>query len=284
MQSSEAYLILAGRLLLAAIYLWSGTHKIFNPEGTQQYMMAYGLTFATSLLYLGATLFEIGGGVSLALGATTREASIMLVIFMILVTLIFHTHLGDPNQIIHLLKNLAITGGLLYVWANGPGPISRDAQTSMVADDEAAQRYRATLSLIGRLLLATIFLVSGVTKLLDPQGTQQHMAGMGILWGTELFYAGAVVIEIGGGLSLLLGVWTKLGAAALIFFMMATTVIFHRTSMSFVIDATVQDQQFHLMKNLALIGGLVYVSVYGPGYMSVDHWSGADLSDERDRL
>lgn len=272
MQPYEAYLVLAGRLLLAAIYLWAGTHKIFNPEGTQHYMMAYSLTFATSLLYLGATLFEIGGGVSLALGAMTREASIMLVIFMILVTLIFHTHLADPNQFIHFLKNLAITGGLLLVWANGPGAFSRDARTSMAADDEEVRPYRAALSLIGRLLLATIFLVSGAAKVLDPQGTQQYMAEMGLTAVTHIFYAGAVALEIGGGLSLLLGGWTKVGAAALIVFMIVTTAIFHQTSMSFVIDATVQDRQFHLMKNLALIGGLLYVWGYGAGRFSVDRW------------
>ena len=95
------------------------------------------------------------------------------------------------------------------------------------------------------------------------------MAAMGMTWGRELFYAGAVLLEMGGALSLWLGWWTRVGAAALILFMIPATMIFHRTSMSFVLVATVQDQQFHLMKNLAIIGGLAYVLAYGAGPLSL---------------
>lgn len=216
MPQYEAVISLGGRLLLAAIFLWSGTHKIFNPEGTQQYLLAYGLTFGTMLLYLGATLIEIAGGVSLALGYLTREAAFMLVAFMVVVTGIFHTHLTDPKQMIHFLKNVAITGGLLYVGAYGPGSISREAQMGLPSDDDSIRPHQSQLALAGRVCLAGIFFVSGVNKLIDPQGTQQYMAAMGIVSVTGLVYAAVVALEMCGALSLLLGGWARIGAGTLL--------------------------------------------------------------------
>lgn len=112
MQPYEPTLSLVGRLMLAALFLWAGLHKVFNPEGIQQYMAAYGLTVGTMLLYLGATVIEFGGGIALAIGHSTREAVSLLILFMVMVTGIFHTHLTDANQAIHFAKNVAITGGL----------------------------------------------------------------------------------------------------------------------------------------------------------------------------
>ncbi|HEU5407269.1 MAG TPA: DoxX family protein [Nitrospira sp.] len=86
---------------------------------------------------------------------------------------------------------------------------------------------KAYVSLIGRLLIGLIFVMSGIHKIADPQGTQQYMAAMGITTGTTFLYAGAVFMEVAGGLSLWLGVWSKWGATALIIFMMPTTLIFH---------------------------------------------------------
>lgn len=269
MPQYEPSLSLVGRLSLAAIFIWAGTHKIFNPEGTQQYMLAYGLSFGTMLLYLGATLIEVAGGVSLALGYLTREAAFMLVAFMVVVTGIFHTHLADSNQIIHLLKNVAITGGLLYVGAYGPGAISREVKAGLPSDDDTMRPYQSQLALAGRVFLGGPFLLSGVTKLLDPQGTQHYMAAMG-LPDTGVLYAAVVALEIGGALSLLLGGWTRIGAGALVLFMVPATIVFHRTSMSFVIDAAVQDQQFHLLKNVAIMGSLLYVLAFGAGRISLD--------------
>ncbi len=270
MQQYEPTLSLVGRLLLAALFLWAGLHKVFNPEGTQQYMAAYGLTMGTMLLYFAATVIEFGGGIALALGHTTRDAVLLLVLFMVMVTGIFHTHLTDTNQVIHFAKNLAITGGLFYVLAYGPGAFSIGGRAEQPAGADVTGLRQAALTLAGRIFLGGLFLLSGLNKLLDPIGTRQYMVGMGMTPGTELFYAAAIVLELGGGLSLLLGWWTRAGAAALILFLVPATTIFHRTSMSFVLDATVQDQQFHLMKNLAIIGGLAYVLAYGAGSLSLD--------------
>ncbi|ALA59017.1 DoxX family protein [Nitrospira moscoviensis] len=119
------------------------------------------------------------------------------------------------------------------------------------------------LSLIGRILLAAIFLLSGINKIADPQGTQQYMASMGMTWLTGLFYVGAILVEVGGGLSLLLGYRARIGAWLLIAFMIPTTLIFHA-------NLGDQNQMIHFLKNLSMIGGLLYVAVYGAGGLSMD--------------
>ena len=75
------------------------------------------------------------------------------------------------------------------------------------------------LNLLGRVLLGLIFLISGINKIADPQGTQQYMTLMGMTTMTTLFYIGAVAMEIAGSLSLLLGYRTKAGAWLLFVFM-----------------------------------------------------------------
>lgn len=126
-------------------------------------------------------------------------------------------------------------------------------------------------SLIGRILIGLIFVMSGVSKIADPQGTQQYMTAMGLTTATTFLYAGAIFMELAGGLSLLLGVWAKWGATALIAFMIPTTLIFHTNFGD-------QNQTIHFMKNLAIMGGLLYVAVYGSGRLSVDRR--ASLKDQ----
>ena len=128
MMNDHRYTTLVGRMLIAAIFIMSGIGKIADPQGTQGYMQAMGMTWATTLFYLGAVVIEVGGGLSLLLGYWTRVGAIALILFMIPTTWIFHTHLADQNQMIHFLKNLTMVGGLLYVAAYGAGPLSLDAK------------------------------------------------------------------------------------------------------------------------------------------------------------
>jgi putative oxidoreductase len=122
-----AYLTLVGRVLLGLLFLVSGIHKISDPHGTQQYMMMMGMTWMTTLFYIGAVAVEVVGSLSLLLGYRARAVGWLLFLFMIPTTLIFHTNFGDPNQMIHFLKNVSIMGGLLYVARYGAGRYSMDA-------------------------------------------------------------------------------------------------------------------------------------------------------------
>lgn len=127
MKTSAAWLSLVGRILLAGMFLLSGLNKIADPGGTQQYMAAMGMTWLTGLFYVGAILLEVGGALALLLGYRARLGAWLLITFMIPTTLIFHMNFGDPNQMIHFLKNLSVLGGLLYVAAYGAGALSMDA-------------------------------------------------------------------------------------------------------------------------------------------------------------
>jgi putative oxidoreductase len=127
MNRHASWVTLVGRLLLALMFLISGLHKIADPQGTQQYMVAMGMTSATTLLYVGALAVELLGSLSLLLGYRARAGGWLLFLFMIPTTLIFHTNFADPNQMIHFLKNLSVMGGLIYVGLYGAGGLSMDA-------------------------------------------------------------------------------------------------------------------------------------------------------------
>lgn len=116
--------------------------------------------------------------------------------------------------------------------------------------------------LIGRILLAQIFLMSGIGKLFNLAGTQKYMASHGMPL-TALFLAGAICLELGGGLSLLAGYKARWGAVALIIFLVPTTLIFHTAFSD-------RMQQIQFMKNAAVIGGLLMVTHFGAGPFSLD--------------
>ena len=121
----------------------------------------------------------------------------------------------------------------------------------------------AYITVTGRVLLGFIFLVSAVNKIADPHGTQQYMTAMGMTSMTTLFYIGAVAIELAGSLSLLLGYRAKAGSWLLFLFLIPTTLIFHA-------HLADQNQLIHFLKNLSMMGGLLYVAQFGAGRYSMD--------------
>ena len=102
--------------------------------------------------------------------------------------------------------------------------------------------------LMGRILLSAIFLMSGLEKLTNFTGTQQYMANYGMPM-TKFFLICAIILEIGGGLSILLGYRAKWGALALVIFLVPATLVFHTRFSD-------QIQMIMFMKNLAIMGGL----------------------------
>lgn len=113
---------LTGRVFIATIFLASAFGKITNFQSTTEYMSAHGMPMVV-LLCLGAIAVEVLGGLSLVLGYQAKSAAVLLLLFMVPTTLIFHI---APEQRIQFLKNLAIMGGLLQIAAFGPGEISLD--------------------------------------------------------------------------------------------------------------------------------------------------------------
>jgi putative oxidoreductase len=114
-----------GRILLATIFVLSGFGKLMAPAATIGYIESSGLPFATLGLAI-AIAVELGGGLLLAAGYKTRLVAAVLAGFSIVTGLAFHHAIGDQNQMIHLLKNFAMAGGLLQVAAFGAGAYSID--------------------------------------------------------------------------------------------------------------------------------------------------------------
>jgi putative oxidoreductase len=123
--TSKNVISLVSRILLSAIFIWSGINKMLDPAGTQQYMTAKGLPLV-GLLYLATVAVEVGGGLSVLLGYKARYGAIALALFLIPATLVFHTNFADQMQQIAFMKNLAIFGGLLMIVQYGAGRISLD--------------------------------------------------------------------------------------------------------------------------------------------------------------
>ena len=120
-------LALAGRLLLATIFLVSAFGKLGAPGATQGYIASVGLP-APVLSYLAALAIELGGGLMLVFGYRTRLAALGLAAFSVLSAFVFHHALGDQNQMFHFLKNIAMAGGLLQIVTFGPGAFSLDSR------------------------------------------------------------------------------------------------------------------------------------------------------------
>jgi putative oxidoreductase len=123
-----------GRLLFALIFLKSGFGKITGFAGTAGFMASKGMPFADVLL-VGAIVFELGGAIMLIVGWRVHWGALLLILFMIPATLMFHNFWAVEaaqytNQINHFMKNVAILGGLFYVMAFGAGPLSLDKRPS----------------------------------------------------------------------------------------------------------------------------------------------------------
>ena len=124
------FILLVGRLLLSFMFVISGVNKIMAFTATADYMSAAGLPAASLLLVLTIAV-EVLGGLAIAIGWQTRWAALVIFLFLIPVTYVFHAFWNvDPaqaqNQMNHFMKNLTIMGGMLYLLATGPGRISAD--------------------------------------------------------------------------------------------------------------------------------------------------------------
>jgi putative oxidoreductase len=120
---------LLARLLMSAIFILSGVGKIAAPAATIGYIAAMGLPFPAIALG-GAIAVEVIGGLLLVFGFQTRLVALALAAFSVVTGLVFHGAVADQNQMIHLLKNLAMAGGLLQIAAFGAGNWSMDALRS----------------------------------------------------------------------------------------------------------------------------------------------------------
>ena len=136
----------------------------------------------------------------------------------------------------------------------------------VIVGDQAA-RARDGVALVGRILLAAMFVISGWGKLTGFAGTAGYIASEGLPF-PQLLAAAAIVIEFGGGLLILLGWKTRWSALALAVFLVIITPIFHNF-WSAPPDAHME-QVINFQKNVSILGGMLLLYVFGPGRYSVD--------------
>ncbi len=136
------------------------------------------------------------------------------------------------------------------------------ALTATASSPSTAAGANAILPLAGRVLLGAIFFISGLNKVADPAGTIGYIASAGLPL-PQLALVVAIAVEVVGSLLLIVGFRTRLVAAALACFTLASAFSFH-------FELSDQNQFIHFLKNLALAGGLLQVVAFGGARYSVD--------------
>jgi putative oxidoreductase len=147
--------------------------------------------------------------------------------------------------------------------------MSQAARPGTAATSPTAVAYpmRDVAALLGRVLIAALFVWSGFGKFAGFAGTAGYIASVGLPM-PELLAALAIVVELGLGLALLVGLKARWAALGIAFFLIVITPIFH--GFWAVPPEQVQMQQINFMKNVAILGGLLMVFAFGPGRYSID--------------
>jgi putative oxidoreductase len=126
---------------------------------------------------------------------------------------------------------------------------------------------QSTTVLVGRILLGLIFVLSGFAKLSGFDGTAGYIGSKGLPL-PQLLAALTIVVELGGGLALMAGFYTRQAVVALAGFSLLTAIVFHNFWAA--PQAEQMMQQINFMKNLAIAGGMLVVAAFGPGRLSLD--------------
>jgi putative oxidoreductase len=124
------------------------------------------------------------------------------------------------------------------------------------------QMQNATIATAGRVLMAILFLLSGLSKLAAPAATIGYIGAAGLPV-PSLAYVAALGVELGGSVLLLAGFHARIAAAILAAFTIAAALAFHSNFAD-------QNEMIHFMKNVALVGGLLQVVAFGAGSFSLD--------------
>lgn len=130
--NAPAPVVVVARVLLALMFILAGFSKFAGLEGTAGYIASKGLPLPGVLAFATAVI-EVVGGIALAVGFQARIAALVLALFTLVASVIFHNFWALPAdqafvQQLMFMKNLAVAGGLLFVFALGAGPASLDAR------------------------------------------------------------------------------------------------------------------------------------------------------------
>lgn len=114
---------LAGRILLALIFILAGIGKIKDPAGTIGYMQSAGLP---AILLWPTIALELLGGLAIIVGFQTKLVAYALAIFTIVAAALFHSNFAEQMQMMMFLKDISIAGGLFLLAASGATALGVD--------------------------------------------------------------------------------------------------------------------------------------------------------------
>jgi len=115
--------MLLGRVFLSLIFIVSGFNKITDYAGTQGYMESMGVP---ALMLPLVIILELLGGIAILIGFKTRIVALLFIGFNVISALLLHSDFGDQTQTTMFMKNIAIAGGFLLLFAQGAGAYSID--------------------------------------------------------------------------------------------------------------------------------------------------------------
>ncbi len=132
MTLAQPLLFALGRTILGAFFLLAGVNKIGGFAGTAGYIASQGLPMP-EVLAAATIALEVLAGIALILGFKTRIAAFLLAGFTILASVLFHAYWAMPAdqayvQQLMFMKNMAIAGGLIFIWAAGAGGLAIDEE------------------------------------------------------------------------------------------------------------------------------------------------------------
>ena len=127
-------------------------------------------------------------------------------------------------------------------------------------------------ALFGRVLFSLIFIISGLGKIFQYNAMATMMSSEGMPYAEWLLVL-AIILELGGGLMILFGYKTRLGAFGLFVFIFMTSLIFH--DFWTYEPAQMTNQIHHFLKNFAMMGAALYMMAFGAGKYSIDSFSQA---------
>ncbi len=272
--------LLVARLFTTTIFIYFIAVELLQPARIQAEMAKHNIP--GELVYF-ALAIQIAGCLFVALGYKTRFAALLLAVFCIVATLVFNW-----GSIVNGSKDFGIAGGLFFMFAYGPGPISVDAllgRANAAASGEGSyhgvfssvlknKSVMGPLLLAGRSFAAVIFLIFGQNKVIHNAQMQAYMVKHNAHVPTLLIFP-ALVLQLVGGLMLMFGYKTRYAAISLAGFCLIATLLFH-----FEFNVTAEVIQF--MKDFSLAGSLMFMFANGPGPLSADARQGrSNLNSER---
>jgi len=250
--------LLMGPFLLVARLFTTGVFIFYILD-------AIHTTRATGALIYLAMAIQLMGIVLVALGYKTRFAALLLAAYCVVTTVVFNGSAGWGGLFMtHMLKDLAVASGFLFMFAYGPGPLSLDSFRGVGKPSGILSNsvFMGLLLFVGRVFAAVLFLYYGAFKILHTPQMQAYMVKHNSHVPTNLIYL-AILTQIVPPALVLLGYKTRYGALALSGFCIIATLLFHA---EFGNHAEVEQ----LFLDFAIAGGLLFMFSYGPGPFSVD--------------